>query len=629
MPVSKGGPKKGQLGKKAQMEKMIEAAKKSPSKPANGQNRAVSKANGSKEDSHTVKTSPGRNQNHLFKPNGIANFLNQSPKAVGNSIVGQALEQSNGLRIGNGVVTLPDQFPKAAEIEAESALSLKEAKEGTATIRLPCQPIKFFPTKKTIPYKQPALLAIPAPKPFPNPNRVVVRFPAKETSKEPTTFLSLAQELRNQIYDYAMPRDKYRIEWIPQQGQRPSELTYSLPLRGEEKRPKLTAEAGKVRRDFDLPKRNHVAKAMPRYRLAPGPTALLLVSKQVNIDTAPMFYGRNTFSFTAMKPLGKFLDTLRSETRSMVRSLELIHFTASNAELVENQIWKHRHDQRWESLCFQIRNQCDHLEDLSLDLYVKDLPFKMGPHACWMSPLYAFMGLDHLKHVDVRLHQAEADEAVLEVEAYTVRKALMGDNFYEPIYNTGNKPLYIKPKPRKAHPGLNALRVTIGNRRVLASCIKPSLGPRATTFWSPPTPTYTDQGISYSRNGNVKSRRNKGKGKARMDSDLPAEDNDKAKRNEIEKAVPLLWNPPATLIGTAIKSDEKGKGKGIPKFGTGIGNNLKGYGKSVHYFDTEIKAVHSIRRVVKDTDKGKGKPAHDEGGPIKESYRKRRKAVQG
>ncbi|KAI4241335.1 MAG: hypothetical protein L6R40_004641 [Gallowayella cf. fulva] len=67
---------------------------------------------------------------------------------------------------------------------------------------------------------------------------------------------------------------------------------------------------------------------------------------------------------------------------------------------------------------------------------------------------------NHLEHIDVRLHQAEADDAVLQVEAYTVRKALMGDNFYEPIYNIGNKPLLEKHPQPKARPGVNALRVT-------------------------------------------------------------------------------------------------------------------------------------------------------------------------
>ncbi|KAL8675337.1 MAG: hypothetical protein Q9168_000294 [Polycauliona sp. 1 TL-2023] len=519
MPAPKGGtPRKGRLAKKAQLDKMVEASQKSPSKL---QKSPPSKANTSK---HNPQTSA--NQNTTLESVG---------------------KESTRLVVGKLPTNLTDldQLPKPAEIQAETVPQLEEHEDRTVTIRLSCQPPKCFPTKRTIPHRRIIpQLTLPKPTPIKNPNRVVLRLPSTRKPNE-TSFLSLPRELRNQIYDYAMPCNKYRLEWIPRTDQRPTELTYTLPLQ-DFKGPKLTDKAVGLRRDFDLPKRAFIEKTMPRYRLSPGPAALLLVSRQVNIDATPMFYGRNTFSFAAMNPLGKFLDNLRPETRSMLRSLELLHSTASNPELRDNQRWKNKHDHRWQSLCFQIRNQCDRLEDLTLDLYIKDLPFKLGPLAGWMSPLYAFMGLTNLRHIDFRLHQVEAEEAVLMVEAYTVRKELMGNNFYEPTNNT-NKPILQKPVPRRACPGVNALRVTVGDRRVPASCIKPSLGPGATVFWSPPP---------------IESEHGKKKG--------TTNDDHKGKVNEVIKP-PLTWTPPATLIGTAIPLGEtkpgvvttgsKGKGK--------------------------------------------------------------------
>ncbi|KAL8928672.1 MAG: hypothetical protein Q9172_000810 [Xanthocarpia lactea] len=563
MPAPKGGgPRKGKLGKKAQLEKTVEASKKAPFIPAKPKN-SPSKVKGSRQHLDPAKSPQTQSPNPLAQAQNVR-------LAVGN---------------GNGSVANLDQVPKAAEIQAESIPWLEESGHGTATIRLSCQPLKLFPSKRTIIYAQPTKPSIPKPMSSKNPNQVILHLPPVRNS-EATTFLSLAQELRNQVYRYAMPCNKYRIQWIPRGDQRPTELTYTLPLH-HHKGPRLTAEAGRLRRNFDLPKRTFIEKDMPRYRLSPGPAALLLVSRQVYQDTAPMFYGRNTFSFTAMRPLGKFLDNLRSETRSMVRSLELIHSTASNAEMLDNQIWKYKYDQRWESLCFRIRAQCDQLEDLALDLYIKDLPFKLGPHACWMSPLYAFMGLKNLKHIDVRLHQAEADDAVLEVEAYTVRKALMCDNFYEPVFNTGNKPILEKPGPRKARPGVNALRVNVGNRRVPAACIKPSLGPRATTFWTPPTPVHSEHS----------------KGKAAMDDNMqkdPGREDDK---------IPLTWTPPASLIGTAIQADNRGeRKKASNRSGVLVNSSLKGRGKA-----TGTKA--------------KGTALGNADMPIRDAFRRKRKPV--
>ena len=581
MPAPKGGtPRKGQLGKKAQLEKMIAASKKAPIGQPKPRTSPPKKGHATIQNPEASSKSNG-----TLACTGIRNDLLQA--------------QNTRLTVGkrkSDVVNL-DQLPAAACIQAESIPQLEELGDGTATIQLPYQPRKSFPTKRTVFHPQPAQPTAPKCTPIKNPNKVVLRFPSTR-NPEAVSFLSLARELRNQIYQYAIPHNKYRIQWIPQTDQRPTELTYTLPLHNH-KGPNLTAKMARRRRDFDLPQRTFIDKKIPRYRLSPGPAALLLVSRQVYQDTAPIFYGGSTFSFAAMKPLGKFLDTLRLETRSMIRSVELIHSTASNAELVKNQQWKHKHDQRWESLCFQIRNQCTRLEDLTLDLYIKDIPFMLGPHASWMSPLYAFMGLKDLKHIDIRLHQVEADDAVLEVEAYTIRKALMCDNFYEPVYNTGNKPILEKLSPRKARPGVNALRITVGNMRVPARFVRPSLGPRATIFLK-----------------STWSRRERSPERGVMTDDFTQKSEGKE-----EVKTPLTWTPPSTLIGTAIEPDRTAEGKSFRRFGVIINRSLREFGKAN---GTTGDAA------IKGHDEGKGKASHNENTPSnsKGGFKRKRKPVQ-
>ncbi|KAL8811057.1 MAG: hypothetical protein Q9223_007614 [Gallowayella weberi] len=628
----RGGPKKGQLGKKVQLDKLIEAAQKAPSTSPKPQSLTASKSSPSKRSPGTVKNYPGPQQSILIDKSDDK----KAPNSDAN--------QTHHLQVDNGKTTYIDQSPTPAAVDVNSALTLEEPRDDqrTATIRIPGQPVKLFPTKKTIRYTQPALPTIPSPKPFRNPNHVILRLPAPQSKKKPTTFLSLAREIRNQIYKLALPRRKYLIHWIPRVDRHSTELTYCLPL-SSFIGPNLNAQAGRLRRNFDLPKRNYIDKEIPRYRLSPGPAALLLVSKEVYRETAPMFYGRSTFSFNAMRPLGKFLDSLGAETRSVVRSLELIHTTAGNAELAANQVWKRKHDQRWESLCFQIRNQCTHLEDLTLDLYVKDLPFQLGPHACWMSPLYAFMGLDHLNHVDFRLHHDGANTAVLEVEAYTVRKALMGDNFYEPTKPTGNEPLPEKPRQLKARPGVNALRVTIGTGRGPASCMKPSLGPRATwippvpgacllpslgpratNFWFIPAsykPSIRPKATGTSRSPDC-SADDKGKGKA-IDG---GHGKGKAKEEikEEETKAPLTWTPPRTLIGTAFPFDNKGKGKARRNFGVTLDRNLPvGGGEAARNNDSAIQAVDNVIAAITTAAEGKQKTAQSVPATIKDTKKER------
>ncbi|KAI4167496.1 MAG: hypothetical protein LQ343_007174 [Gyalolechia ehrenbergii] len=500
-----GGPRKGQTGKKAQIEKMIETAKKANNSP----------------NSKPMTAKPG---SKVFADN--------------TNVHGATIIQNphTGLKLS-----------------ADNAGPVKCSSGKLAIVRLPCQGSVSFPKKLPLNYTQPKPITATLPQGFKNPNRVVVRLPVTQTSKEPTTFLSLPSEIRNIIYDYAMPRRKYGIKSIPRESKfekRPTELTYFLPLSVTVSGPGLTAQQGERRRLFDLPKRLYMDKAIPPFSLSPSQASLLLVSKKVSEETTPMFYGRNMFFFQSMRPLRKFLSTLRPETRSMLRSLQLIHHTAGNPSQMANQTWKDLHDRCWHDLCFQIRDQCTGLHSLALDLTVNDLPFQMGPLASWMSPLYAFMNLGHLKKFHLRLHQIMTEDTILEVQAYEVRKELMGPNFYEPA--TPMNDIFAEKPKLKVRPTVNSLRITghMHNQRAHNQSVPtqsaydqtmdrlmqlpvhmlprrlPLLNdPRATVFWHPPSPT--DDHPLFHRAGSrgeaealrkmrlQKQEKSKGKGKAK------------------------------------------------------------------------------------------------------------------
>ncbi|KAL8836547.1 MAG: hypothetical protein Q9170_002867 [Blastenia crenularia] len=455
MPAKRGGGvAKGKAGKKAQIEKMIETAKKTPS-PDKPKPDVAKPGSTSKKASTTVNVT-----------------ASQRPRKDSDNTTGK-------------VKTMP----------------VKCMSSKTASVRLPSQ-ASVASKKMPILWTRHTLMAAMSPKAFKNPNHVVVRLPSKQPSKEPTTFLTLPSEIRNIIYEYAMPQRKYAICRISRQTKyekRPKELTYFLPSHTNLHGPGLSAAQGERRRLFDLPRRLYIDQAIPPYHLSPGPASLLLISKIVSEETTPMFYGRNTFSFSAMQPLRKFLKTLRPGTQSILRSLELIHHTAGNPSEISNQHWKETYDHCWRDLCFQVRDQCTGLDSLAIDLTINDIPYMRGPTANWMKPLYAFMNLGHLKKLYIRLHQFMTEDTILEADAYEIRQELMGSNFYAPKIPL-KQVFGEQPKP-KVRPKVNCLRI-IGSmhnqstRQLMQGPVHllprrlPLLDdPRATVFWHPPSPT--------------------------------------------------------------------------------------------------------------------------------------------
>ncbi|KAL8694161.1 MAG: hypothetical protein Q9218_001158 [Villophora microphyllina] len=432
MPAKKGGgPRKGQVGKKAQIEKLVEAAKKSPPPIlTNVQHYPAKQDNVTKKvafDSKVaVRVVPRWQQRHDERTNPE---LKKHKKT-----------HDNGSSLSVETCAQPPGLPR-------------NKSPKLAIIRLPGQDPTIAVKTKHIVHSQVTLKTAATPKPVGE--VAVVRLPPQ---KERVTFMHLPAEIRNVIYGLAMPRQKYHIQWIPRTDRRPTELTFTRQIGANFIGPCLTAKQGLRRREFDLRNPWQKKKMSLRFRHPPGPAALLLVNKKINQEASGYFYGRNVFSFRAMRPLKKFLDTMRPEIRSVIRSIELIHHTAGDPELTVNKIFKYRYDQCWDNLCSHVADQCTQLHSLTIDLTIKDIPFMMGARATWMGPLYYFYGLDNLKHLKIRLHQMETEEAVLEVEAYKIRQNLMTrENYYEPVSAT-----LAKQSPGKKASPVRTLRL-VGN----------------------------------------------------------------------------------------------------------------------------------------------------------------------
>ncbi|KAL8745303.1 MAG: hypothetical protein Q9190_002561 [Brigantiaea leucoxantha] len=321
----------------------------------------------------------------------------------------------------------------------QPAPHLKQASDKTAVVRLPLQQRPTLANPKHVLFNPAPPIPIPKAKPVPNPNRVIVRLPPAVNSslfpskpRNPTSFTDLPGEIRNKIYDSIFPRQLYEIRKVLELRKQTVELTYHLPYSNTGPDPAITPFAARRRRLFDLPRRLHSLEAIPPYALSPGPAALLLTCKQINSEATSVFYSKSSFAFTTMRPLSRFLSLLRPLTKTYIKSLTLMHHTASLPPLVKDNLSKHRHDRLWADICWTIAADCESLEDFTLHLRIHDKPFETGARAGWMDPLYAFMDL-RFRKCDIKLrHCFPKNNNVLEVEAYELRKALMSENFQEP-----------------------------------------------------------------------------------------------------------------------------------------------------------------------------------------------------
>ncbi|CAD6585808.1 MAG: hypothetical protein ASARMPREDX12_002949 [Alectoria sarmentosa] len=362
-------PKKGLLGKKTNIDKLIEEANKK--KPLSGTKLPPGTASVRLPSLQpTSQGNPRRpSQMHRRQPKKVVPGLIQDQKSVSSG--------SDGLH-----------------------------RPGKPLVCLPCEPN----TKRSLRY---------APK---------GHFP----------FLELPGELRNKIYDYAIVKQYYEIEWVDN-NQKNKSLTYRLPRLGRAYGPHLESGAARRRRQFDYSRRVPSQKQLAEGSIFPGPAALLVVCSRMHKEACSVFYSKSTFTFHGLGALRQFLNYLSPIATESLTRLAIKYRAYGEPNRTEDQIWKAKHDRLWEDLCWRIADRCSSLTRLSLDLTLNksplwfapfDLADKAGIGAQWIKPLWAFQDVG-IQRCWVRLHCLSKDSSILEVESWKVRKEILGASWNE------------------------------------------------------------------------------------------------------------------------------------------------------------------------------------------------------
>ncbi|KAL9636913.1 MAG: hypothetical protein Q9164_002529 [Protoblastenia rupestris] len=269
-------------------------------------------------------------------------------------------------------------------------------------------------------------------------------------------FLDLPGELRNQVYDYCVPRTHYALKWID--GKKKSgSLTYTLPRYGKASEPRLQADVIENRR-LTRKVRDSGRKAVmdDLYRQV-NPVSLLWACRQMYPEAASVLYAKSTFSFVLPSTLRHFLNTLTAANKASITSLKIKHQVYGHPAKTEDQRFKAKADRSWNDLCWRISDECSSLSHLGLEMDLNRCPISFGSLDAamaggfgtkWMQPLWAFQEIG-LKRFWYRLRSAIVAGTVLEVESYNIRKAILDEEWDDNVEAERDAYGYDLNVPRK------------------------------------------------------------------------------------------------------------------------------------------------------------------------------------
>ena len=409
--ANQGGPKKSLIGKKVEINKLIEANKAKPTSPPHIRSP------------QRPGKSPPRTQSQCNAYSASVAFTRFGLEPVISSLPGA--ESQDYLIFDQRCLEKPE----------------------IALVRLPCEPS----VKRSLRYQRKG------------------HFP----------FLRLPGELRNKIYDYAIAKGDYAIDWIDH-NQKNKSLTYGFPKQSwqfktsEHSGPILLPGTAQRRRSLDFHHRRSINQHLSKDDIRLGPATLLLVCKQMSEEAASVLYSKCMFYFSGLRALRFFLDHLRPATMKSIRKIALTYRAYGNPLKSEHQQWKEKHDRLWETLCWRIADNCP-LTKLQLNLTLNKSPMSFVPFdsvdpldlgAQWIRPLWAFQDAG-IKHCWGRIWCASQSSAVLEVESWKMRKEILGDEWDEEIESTRNAFGREKKKPGRdeAAKKLQVLRLTVDGAR--------------------------------------------------------------------------------------------------------------------------------------------------------------------
>lgn len=273
-------------------------------------------------------------------------------------------------------------------------------------------------------------------------------------------FLDLPGEIKNKIYELAIPEETYAIHWY-QDSKKTKDLTCCLPLRSKAYSPCLSSETIARRQSLRSNPYSPVrASLMAEFYTIPSQVSLLWVCRAMYTEASSIFYSKSTFQFYLLRTLRTFLDNLSPSNQQAIRTLHIHHKTYHHPSKFKDIACKHRADMAWEDICHKIARKCTSLTHLALDLNYYRAPIRfqeldqLNAHEAfgtrWLYAIWCFQGID-LHSCWLRIRSDVHEDTVLEVESQSLRRQILDeqwDDQEQARYDAFGSPLRPASRPK-------------------------------------------------------------------------------------------------------------------------------------------------------------------------------------
>jgi hypothetical protein len=222
----------------------------------------------------------------------------------------------------------------------------------------------------------------------------------KTKAKKTRGFLDLPGEIKNRIYQYYF-QDTYRCELVGE-GCDFNPTAVKLLSYPRLHQPHLGVQLDKAKAGgpvairFPRLRRPHRAPStgsrINRGWLNPH-GALILVCKQIHVETLALLYCQITFVFEAPRRIANFLHRLPKQNHDNVTKLHLYYSTYGSPDSAGDVIWQDKHIKSWSRACKAIATSLSCLRELEIDIWINDYAPKFNLRQKWLKPLLHFRRL--------------------------------------------------------------------------------------------------------------------------------------------------------------------------------------------------------------------------------------------
>lgn len=211
------------------------------------------------------------------------------------------------------------------------------------------------------------------------------------------TFMSLPPEIRNTVYEYAIPERAVLIK-------------RTHPKRETRTRPKSWADE-----DVAVPLRSRLIHELELGYYSTDfvdALSLLLTSKKVKHEVETFLYSSLLFCFHSLKSLRRFLRVASKSGLKSMRKLYIVQDGYGNSQLTVDQQYRERYYQNWEKVYTQVGQMAPHIRHLKLGIYDTDWPSQLSGKAynpTW-KPAILKVAPELLPKVEVRVQHKMLDQ---------------------------------------------------------------------------------------------------------------------------------------------------------------------------------------------------------------------------